>query len=130
MGKHRGCSIIFINNDGRVLLFLRDDKPGLPYPGMWDIPGGHVEAGETPAACIAREMKEEMDLDLKDVQLFRAYEFDDRTEYVFWKQEPLDISRILLTEGQYLKWFSREAAKRTRLAYGFNQVIEDFFKSR
>ena len=65
--KRKGTSIIFVNDKRQILLFLRDDKPGLPYRNMWDIPGGHVEDGETPEQCIVREMKEEMDLTLKAV---------------------------------------------------------------
>jgi len=59
MFKHSGASIIFVNDHKQVLLLLRDDKPGLPYRNMWDVPGGHIELGETPKQCIMREMKEE-----------------------------------------------------------------------
>ncbi|WP_162869177.1 NUDIX domain-containing protein, partial [Escherichia coli] len=34
--------------DGRLLVYQRDDKPGIPWPGMWDLPGGGRENGETP----------------------------------------------------------------------------------
>jgi 8-oxo-dGTP diphosphatase len=61
--KRKGSSIIFINDTEQILLFLRDNIPDLPYPNMWDVPGGHVEANESPEKCIIREMKEEMDLD-------------------------------------------------------------------
>ena len=125
----RGCSIIFINDQEEILLFLRDDIPDIPYPNMWDIPGGHVEEGETPEECIVREMKEEIGLDIDGFNLFSVIEFAERTEHTFWKKENLDISPIILTEGQCLKWFTGEEAKKTRLANGFNQVIEDFFKT-
>jgi 8-oxo-dGTP diphosphatase len=94
---------------------------------MWDVPGGHVEPGESPLACIVREMKEEMGLDLSDFDLFCVREFSDRIEHTFWKPWDLDIVDIRLTEGQRLQWFSREKARRTELAYGFNQILEDFF---
>lgn len=122
-----GCSIIFINDDHQILLFLRDDKPGIPYPNMWDIPGGHVEADETPDQCIIREMKEEMDLDIEDFHLFSVMEFNGRREYTYWKKENLDISRINLTEGQRLEWFTESEVSATPLANGFNQVVKDFF---
>lgn len=61
--KRGGTSIIFKNSRNEVLLFLRDDKPEIPYPNLWDIPGGHFEAGETPEACIVREMIEEIETD-------------------------------------------------------------------
>ncbi len=83
--KRRGCSIIFMNSNEKILLFLRDNKPDIPYPDMWDIPGGHVEHNETPKQCIIREMKEEINIDLKDFHGFRVYGFRDRIEYVFWK---------------------------------------------
>ncbi len=127
--KKLGTSIIFVNDKEEILLFLRDDKPALPYRNMWDVPGGHVEPGETPQECIVREMKEEMDLDLKDFQLFCKKEFDDRIEYTFWKKQNLDLEKINLLEGQCLKWFTQQEAASTKLAYGFNKIVEEFYKS-
>jgi hypothetical protein len=40
----------------------------------------------------------------------------------------LDIGRIRLTEGQRLKWFTEDEAKKTELACGFNEIIEEFFR--
>ena len=125
--KRKGTSIIFVNDQKQILLFLRDDKPGLPYRNMWDIPGGHVEDGETPEQCIVREMKEEMDLTLNSFELFSVMEFDDRIEYTFWKKANFDIEKIKLHEGQQLKWFTESEAKNTELAYGFNEIVDDFF---
>jgi 8-oxo-dGTP diphosphatase len=127
--KRLGVSIIFVNDENKVLLFLRDDKPDLPYRNMWDVPGGHVEPDETPEECIVREMKEEMGLDLKDFQLFCKNEFDDRLEYTFWKKQNLEINKINLIEGQYLRWFTQQEAASTKLAYGFNKIVEEFYKS-
>ena len=125
--KRHGSSIIFLNSRQEVLLFLRDDVDHIPYPNMWDVPGGHVEPGESPRACIVREMKEEMGLNLSEFDLFSVREFTDRIEHTFWKRWDLNIGGIHLTEGQRLQWFSREKARRTELAYGFNQIVEDFF---
>ena len=111
--KRKGCSIIFINKKKEILLLLRDDIPTIPYPNMWDLPGGHVEEDETPEACIVREMKEEMGLDIEGYRRFCATEFDDRVEYVFWMKKDLNIEDIELMEGQRLKWFSEKEAKAT-----------------
>jgi 8-oxo-dGTP diphosphatase len=126
--KRKGTSIIFVNDQKQVLLFLRDDIPDITYPNMWDVPGGHVDDGETPEQCIVREMKEEMDLELEDFQLFSVMEFTDRIEYTFWKKADLDIKSITLHEGQKLKWFTESEVKNTILAYGFNEIVDNFFK--
>ncbi len=126
--KRKGCSIILINDKREILLLLRDNISTIPYPDMWDIPGGHVETDETPEQCIEREMKEEMDLDIKGFQLFSITEFGDREEYSFWMKANLNIQNIHLTEGQRLKWFSEEETTVTDLACCFNQVVEDFYQ--
>ena len=115
--KRKGTSIIFVNDQKQILLFLRDDKPGLPYRNMWDIPGGHVEDGEAPEQCIVREMKEEIDLTLKQFELFSVMEFDDRMEYTFWKKTNLDTGKTNLHEGQQIKWFTETRGQKyqTRL---------------
>ncbi len=125
--KRKGTSIIFVNDKKQVLLLLRDDKPGIPYPNMWDVSGGHVN-GETPEQCIIREMKEEMDLNLEAFQLLSVIEFIDQVEYTFWKKANLDIESINLHEGQQLKWFTEFEARSTKPAYGFNEIVDDFFR--
>ena len=42
-----------------LLAYARDDEPGIPYPGMIDLPGGGREGDETPAQCVLRELAEE-----------------------------------------------------------------------
>jgi 8-oxo-dGTP diphosphatase len=45
--------------EGRALLCHRSaDRKW--YPNVWDLPGGHVEAGETPGQALARELREEL----------------------------------------------------------------------
>jgi 8-oxo-dGTP diphosphatase len=94
---------------------------------MWDVLGGHVEKNETPEECIVREMKEEMNLTLGGFQLFSEIEFDDRIEYTFWTSANFATEEIELREGQKLRWFTKEEAQRTQLAYGFNRILESFY---
>ena len=127
--RHVGASIIFFNGRHEVLLVLRDDVPTIVCPNMWDLPGGHVENEETPEECIVREMMEEIEVNVEGCGLFRVYEFSDRTEHVFTKSTEFDVERMVLHEGQMLRWFSRRETERTELAYGFQEVVVEFFES-
>jgi len=55
--------------DGQVLTCLRDDRIGLPWPGLWDVPGGGREGLETPEDCVLREVEEDFGLRLPAVRL-------------------------------------------------------------
>jgi 8-oxo-dGTP diphosphatase len=50
---------IVTDGSGRVLLILRGHEPG---KGLWSIPGGRIEPGETDAQALVREMREETGL--------------------------------------------------------------------
>jgi len=69
---------IIITRDDQVLLMKRK---GIHGQGTWSTPGGHLDFGETPEGCAAREAKEEVGLDVVDVR-FRAVTNDvfDGTE--------------------------------------------------
>lgn len=47
-----------IIEDGRLLLARR--ATGDPLEGLWELPGGKIEADETPQACLERELQEEL----------------------------------------------------------------------
>ncbi|MCA0873865.1 NUDIX hydrolase [Seohaeicola saemankumensis] len=53
---------LFLGDD--LLVIRRDDKPDIPYPGHWDLPGGGREGNESPQACALREAHEEVGLRL------------------------------------------------------------------
>lgn len=69
-----GCKIVLIC-EGRILTILRDDKPTIPYPNMWDLPGGGREGNETPFECVTREVYEELSIQLSkdDIVWSRIY---------------------------------------------------------
>jgi 8-oxo-dGTP diphosphatase len=48
----------------KIVVILRDDKPDIPYPGHWDLPGGGREQEESPEVCALRETEEEIGLQL------------------------------------------------------------------
>lgn len=55
----RRCSCALLVRDGRLLLGRR--SPAKPfYPNVWDLIGGHAEAGETPEQALLREVEEEI----------------------------------------------------------------------
>lgn len=58
-----GAKLAVLTRAG-VLTLLRDDKPGIPFPAMWDLPGGGREGDEPPEVCALRETREELGLDL------------------------------------------------------------------
>ena len=49
-----------------ILVVLRDNKPDIPWPNMWELPGGGREGIETPPECLQREVWEELGLTLKE----------------------------------------------------------------
>ena len=56
-----GAKVALICGDA-LLTYLRDDKPGLAWAALWDLPGGGREGAETPEACLLRELHEEFGL--------------------------------------------------------------------
>jgi len=60
---------ILINAQHQFLLTSR--PPGKVYEGYWEFPGGKLEAHETVAQALARELEEELGLQIEDVQLWR-----------------------------------------------------------
>ena len=60
-----------IEKDGKILIAKRKTGDKL-FAGLWEFPGGKVEEGETPEECMARELKEELDIEVEVGELITS----------------------------------------------------------
>jgi 8-oxo-dGTP diphosphatase len=81
-----------VDADGRVLVQRR--PAGAPMSGLWEFPGGKVEAGETPEAGLIRELGEELAIDVEAACLAPAV----------FASEPLGDGHLLLLLYACRKW--------------------------
>ena len=63
-----GCKIALICDD-KLLTILRDDISTIPWPNMWELPGGGREDEETPFECVQREVFEELGLKFEEADI-------------------------------------------------------------
>jgi 8-oxo-dGTP diphosphatase len=95
-----------VDVDGRVLLAQR--PKGKQLEGLWEFPGGKVDAGERPEDALIRELREELGIAVKAACLapltFASHSYDD-----FHLLMPLYVCRkwegfVRPLDGQTLKW--------------------------
>jgi len=88
----------------KLLVIKRDDKPDIPYPGFWDLPGGGREDGESPEDCVLRETLEEVSLSIpvSDLTWSKSYQRPRGTVWFFVSHQPADwVKQVKLgSEGQ------------------------------
>ncbi|MCD9146887.1 NUDIX hydrolase [Pseudophaeobacter flagellatus] len=93
---------LFLGAD--LLVIKRDDRPDIPYPGYWDLPGGGREGDETPQACALRETYEEVRLSLvaSDLTWSNSYRRPRGLVWFFVSHQPAELQQQvrLGDEGQ------------------------------
>ena len=95
-----------IERDGCFLVTRR--QKGVHLEGYWEFPGGKCDAGESLAACLARELREELDVDARvGVEVFTTTHFypERRVELHFLQCELQGEPRPLI--GQEMRWVPR-----------------------
>jgi 8-oxo-dGTP diphosphatase len=100
-------AVVLINEKKELLLYLRDDKPTIVYPNMWALLGGHAEKNETPIETLKREIKEEIDFDIKETEFLGAV--DDKVGnlvHIFLTRFDKRKEDIILLEGQKIDFFN------------------------
>jgi len=100
------AAIALVDADGRVLIARRPE--GKAMAGLWEFPGGKVEAGERPETALIRELKEELGIDISEACLapltFASHSYPD-----FHLLMPLYVCRrwqglVTAREKQELAW--------------------------
>ena len=125
------AAIILENDKGEFLLYLRDNKPGIPFPDHWDLIGGHVEEGETPEEALVREFKEELDLDLKEYTFYKKYECltgdaYENIKYIYSGKINLPIEKVTLLEGVRPQYFSRREIPNVKFANILKTIVMEY----
>jgi 8-oxo-dGTP pyrophosphatase MutT (NUDIX family) len=106
------AGIVLLRDDGAALLQLRDDKPSIQDPGIWAVPGGHIEPGETPMEGACREFLEEtcyLCANARPLTQFtsRSAGYPGDFDLAFFWDRFDGIQRIECREGQALEFISR-----------------------
>jgi len=89
-----------------LLVIQRDDRPDIPYPGHWDLPGGGREGEESPQACVLRETLEEVGLELKPADLIWANQYT-RPRGIVWffaAHLPAETQRLVQLGDEGQRW--------------------------
>jgi len=102
---------IVTRTDGRVLMAER--PAGKPWAGYWEFPGGKFESGESPVVALARELHEELGIELDQAYpwITRVYDYPER-------RVRLHMYRVLKwhgkphgKEGQQISWENPHAVQ-------------------
>ncbi len=99
-------AVALLDADNRVLLAQRPE--GKSMAGLWEFPGGKVEAGETPEAALIRELHEELSIDIR-ASCLAPLTFASHSYEKFHLLMPLFICRqwkgkVQPMEGQRIAW--------------------------
>lgn len=92
------------NEDGAILLSQRPAH--VHQGGLWEFPGGKIEASETVAVALARELKEELGLEVKSSRalLDISHDYGDKSVHLWVRQVTRFSGAAQGLEGQPVRW--------------------------
>lgn len=111
LAPNNAAVALVVLDDGRYLLQLRDQKPGIFYPGHWGLFGGATEPGETPEVAVRRELQEELGLAISIIAHVTDFSFTfGRTGVVtrHFFEVPIPssaVNKMILMEGSEMRAF-------------------------
>ena len=102
--------------DGRFLLTTR--PPGKAYAGHWEFPGGKIEADETLAQALTRELQEELGITIADphalveLHFFKVFEWQGELQMkegqqFSWERLPVQVAPVLPGTVPVLEWLAQ-----------------------
>jgi 8-oxo-dGTP pyrophosphatase MutT (NUDIX family) len=138
--KQIHVAIAILYRDGKFLLQLRDNIPGIIYPGHWGFFGGHMEPDETPEVAVKRELLEEIGYAPSVMSEFRLYSDSSVVRHVFHGELDVELSQLVLGEGWDMdlltpeeirqgERYSEKAGEVRPLGRPHQQILLDFIKT-
>jgi 8-oxo-dGTP diphosphatase len=108
------AAVVLLNGEGKVLIAKR--PPGRPLAGLWEFPGGKVDAGEDPETALIRELLEELGIEIARTDL-EPLTFASHAYPEFHLLMPLYVCKcwrgdIVAQENQELLWVKPDELHR------------------
>jgi 8-oxo-dGTP pyrophosphatase MutT (NUDIX family) len=107
-------ALAILYQEGKFLMQLRDDKPGILYPGLWGLFGGHLEADETPLEGLKREVLEEIEYRVVEPIAFDRYADTKVIRHIYHAPLTVSLDCLVLREGWDLALVPPEAIRQGR----------------
>jgi 8-oxo-dGTP diphosphatase len=125
--KESSSAIIMRPSDSRVFIAKRSKNKEFS-PSKWETVGGRVEEGETIEGALIREVKEELDTEIKSFKFFRNYYYDGRnfkTFIVELDSKPIPNKNDFDDWG----WFSKKEIEKIDFAVNCKERIIDYYNN-
>jgi 8-oxo-dGTP diphosphatase len=125
--------VLLFDCNSRLVVYLRDDNPAIPFPNHWDLFGGHLEAAETPEQALVRAVREEVGVELKQWNFFRVYQCTrgdvyPNIKHIYWAQIDQSSAELTLHEGQRLMSIGLNELDRIKFANILREIVADFIE--
>ena len=116
-------SIKAIIIDNKRILCLKNER------NEWDLPGGKINFNENIEECLKREVKEETNLEIKDLKILKPYnlKFNDVSVFIliYLAKISCDSPIIISYEHSEYNFFSKAEIKNLNIHQSYKDLIED-----
>lgn len=108
-------ALAMLQREGRWLMQLRDDMPGIVAPGCWGLFGGHLDPGETAEQALRRELLEEIGWEAGELRFWLKHHNERRLAHIFRGPLTAPLEQLQLLEGQDMALVSEAELQSGRI---------------
>ncbi len=122
--KIRVVAGVLLDEDKNILLGKRSEEKELG--GFWEFPGGKIESDESPKECLEREIKEELDIEIRIIEKLCGFNYDYGTKeikFIVFLAERIK-GEIDLSAHKEVSWVNEKELNTYELAPADKKILK------